>query len=380
VSVFTEWLTGLETVYRATDTAAREAIYRFRYEVYVAELGKAVANADHERRWVKDPEDEQPGTVLFYTGSPTAVTGSLRVQVWTPGTVPPAVRSRYSLDGFPGIEQEVVAESARLMVSRTRRGQLILPALARAGYELICAELGGNLVFANCASGLVRAYRRLGYRPYSGRLIPSDDGLRIPLVMVMSDLAYFQEQGSPLTALLKRYFGKGSRPYPDLAPYRPLLGSAGLSFKTDAHAVWQELHDDLLVQEDQPPPFLRDLPPAALKQLATRGFIVEVASDQVVTRENLVEKELFVILDGVAEVTAHDQRVALLHKGDVFGEIAFFMEAGRRTATIRTLAPCKFLVLRRRFLEELLRDDPAMAATLLLNLSRILAGRLAGML
>ncbi|MBM3466201.1 MAG: hypothetical protein FJX76_29290 [Armatimonadetes bacterium] len=57
--MFSEWLTGLAPVHRAESPAEREAIYRFRYDVYVAELGKAMPHADHERRTVRDPEDEQ---------------------------------------------------------------------------------------------------------------------------------------------------------------------------------------------------------------------------------------------------------------------------------------------------------------------------------
>jgi CRP-like cAMP-binding protein len=66
-------------------------------------------------------------------------------------------------------------------------------------------------------------------------------------------------------------------------------------------------------------------------------------------------------------------------RGEVFGEIALLADEGRRKATIRSLCPGRLLVLRRRFLAELMQEDPVLASRLLMNLSRILAGRLAGM-
>ena len=40
------WLTKLETVHKAETAAEREAIYRFRYQIYVEEL-KYEYEADH---------------------------------------------------------------------------------------------------------------------------------------------------------------------------------------------------------------------------------------------------------------------------------------------------------------------------------------------
>ncbi len=47
---------------------------------------------------------------------------------------------------------------------------------------------------------------------------------------------------------------------------------------------------------------------------------------------------MYVILDGAFEVEAGGgRRLALLEKGDLFGEVAFFTEAGERTASVRAV-------------------------------------------
>ena len=53
------WLTSLEQVHEAKTPEAREAIYRFRYTVYVEELGRELGGADHDRKRVCD-EDAGP--------------------------------------------------------------------------------------------------------------------------------------------------------------------------------------------------------------------------------------------------------------------------------------------------------------------------------
>src|SRR4029450_661517 len=55
------WLTRLETVRVAETAPEREGVYRFRYKVYIEELHYNL-EADHERKWLKQPEDELPET------------------------------------------------------------------------------------------------------------------------------------------------------------------------------------------------------------------------------------------------------------------------------------------------------------------------------
>ena len=98
------FLMNLEPVHRARTDDEREAIYRFRYQVYIVELKYPYEDADHERRWLKQAEDEDPHTTLFYTGTPDRVTSTVRVRTWGPGEVPAATFRSMSLDLFPGIE------------------------------------------------------------------------------------------------------------------------------------------------------------------------------------------------------------------------------------------------------------------------------------
>jgi CRP-like cAMP-binding protein len=372
------WLTKLETVHKAETAAEREAIYRFRYQIYIEEL-KYNYEADHERKWLKQAEDEQPWTTLLYTGSPDDISSTVRVQAWKPGEVPPAVFALTSMERFPGIERLGVSHIGRMMIRRSLRGKLVLPSLLAGGYEFLVGEKGADLAFLDCVPGIVRHYRQLGARPYGGRLIDLGYSPGIPLVIVLSDYAHLKRSGSIVAPLVKKYFGPGKRPPLDLEPYRHLFDSEQVPVEFDPEKVWEALQDRLLASDEAIPTFVDALSPGALFHLSESGYLLDVKAGDLITRAGIGQREMFVILEGACEVEGASKRIALLEKGDLFGEIAFFSESGERTATVRALTDCKLLVLRQKFLDELTTNDPEAACQILLNVSRIMAERMGGM-
>jgi CRP-like cAMP-binding protein len=372
------WLTRLDTVHRAETDEEREAIYRFRYQIYIEEL-KYNYEADHERKWLRQEEDDQPTTTLLYTGRPDDITSTVRVRAWKPGEVPPAVFALTSMDRFPGIEGLGVSHIGRMMIRRSLRGKLVLPSLLAGGYEFLVGEKGADLAFLDCVPGIVRHYRQLGARPYGGRLIDLGYSPGIPLVIVLSDYAHLKRSGSIVAPLVKKYFGEGKRAPLDLAPYRHLFESETVPVEFDPEKVWEALQDRLLAGEESIPTFVDALSPGALFHLSESGYLLDVKAGDLITRAGIGQREMFVILEGACEVEGASGRIALLEKGDLFGEIAFFSEAGERTATVRALSDSKLLVLRQKFLDELTTNDPEAACQILLNVSRIMAERMGAM-
>jgi CRP-like cAMP-binding protein len=147
----------------------------------------------------------------------------------------------------------------------------------------------------------------------------------------------------------------------------------------DPEKVWEALQDRLLASDETIPTFVDALSPGALFHLSESGYLLDVKGGDLITRAGIGQREMFVILEGACEVEGAGKRIALLEKGDLFGEIAFFSESGERTATVRALSNCKLLVLRQKFMDELVRNDPEAACQILLNVSRIMAERMGGM-
>ena len=375
--MFVSRLAKLDVVHEARTPEERHAVYAFRYAVYVEELGKELPGVDHERRVVVDDDDEADTSTILYTGSLDAVTSTVRIRAWPPVRVPGDVVDMFSLSLFPGIEDTTISEVGRLMIRPGLRGKLLLPALVREIYER-SVQAGVDLAFCYCAPGLVRHYRKLGFRPYAAPLVPDSDGLHVPMVAILSDAGYLKSVCSPTASLVSKYYGRGAgkrRPF-DVATLGGLLDPASATVELGSDKIWQEVQDGLM-QHHTGSPILEGLTDAEVRKLTAKGFMIKVDAGTLVTRTGNGEREMFVVLDGALEVrTESDLRLDVLGTGELFGELAFFRDDGRRTATVAALSECHLLVIRRRFLDELARTDPKLALHLHFNLGRILAERL----
>lgn len=375
--MFEPWLTKLEQVHEAKSREERDAVYAFRYEIYVEELGRDIGGVDHVRKVVCDEDDEQECSVLLYTGPLEEISATVRLRIWQPGRIPRHEFDMLSMSKFPGIEERTISELGRLMIRPTLRGKLLLPSLVRSVYERGVAA-GVDLGFCYCAPGLVPHYRKLGFRPYAAPLVPTVDGLEVPLVGIASDAKYLKQMGSPVASLVSRYYGTGpgKRPPFDLSILGDLLDPGASSIEFGRDQVWQEVQDGLL-QDAAASSILDGLSEAAVRKLTTKGFLLDVARDTLVTRAGHGQREMYIVLEGTLEVlSAEGRRLTVLGRGDLFGELAFFRDEGRRTASVKAASDCHLLVLRRHFLSELGKSDPDVALQLHFNLGRILSERL----
>ncbi len=365
-----------ESVKLATTQKEREAIYRFRYEVYVEELNRDYPDADHERKWLRDEDDLQDYALNLYMGPLDQIVAVVRVLVWPGGTVPEKYHRMFSMDIIPGIEDLVTCEIGRLMIRPSLRGKSIFPTLMDAMYEHLVAR-DVALCFLYCVPGLVKHYRKtIGARPYGGHLIPAGSSTGIPLMVIVSGSKYFAACGATFAEVSRKYFGPGQRPELDISPFRHVLEGDSVPVNLDETAVWTEFKHHLLEDESSMPTVMSSLAPESIKTLTSSGFTLDLSRGDVVARSGTEEREVYIILSGVFEVVDQGQRLAILEKGDLFGEIAFFTEAGQRSASVRALGDAQLLVLRRSFLEELNHSDPAAGFQILMNMGRVMAMRI----
>lgn len=366
---------ALEPVYMAETEAEREAVFAFRYSVYGAELGRKLGNADHGRHRVHDAEDDQPYTTLLYTDDGAGqVTGTMRIRRWGPGQVPAKDWEAFSMERFAGLAGMATAEIGRLMIEPGRRGQLGLVSMSCAVYQLCAGELDVDVAFINCAAGLVRHYRLLGFRTYAGRMVPTADGIEVPLVLIASDRTFLEQAGSFVAPFADLFYGPGKRAPVDIAPWARLLDADSAPVRFDSAAVWERVSRLRETADDQPS-MLESLSEDTVRKLSGQGFLMDIPAGQLLTEKGLTQREIFVILDGAFEVHDGDRRIAVLGRGDVIGEVGFFGTSGRRTASVTAASDGQVLVLRRRFVDELMKNDPACAAEILFGLARVLADR-----
>ena len=371
----------LEAVHRAITDEDREAVFHFRYQVYVEELKRAYQGQDSERRRLHDEEDNAEDAVLFYTGTVDNITSAARVRTWAPGGIPELNYNRLSLDRFEGIDKLNVAEVTRLMIRPNVRGKFLLPSLIIRGYEYLAGETGTDLAFFQCIPGLVHHFRKLGARPYGGALIEGGSSTLVPSVLVLSDYNYLRECGSFLAPYLKKYFfGPGRRRPLDTSAFEHVMLGHMVPLELDSLKIWDEIQDQLMQNENELPSFLDSLPTEAVRHIAAGGFLLKVSAGDVLTKKGTMEREMYLVLDGNFAVTSGNDHINTLVKGDLFGEIAFYLRSGERTASVKALTPGRVLVINHNFLKKLIHTDPDAAWQIMMNIGRIMAERLASML
>jgi CRP-like cAMP-binding protein len=106
------------------------------------------------------------------------------------------------------------------------------------------------------------------------------------------------------------------------------------------------------------------------------GHLEAVPPGTYITRKGELKTELYVLLNGRAEVRGADSKVLrVLSRGGVVGEMGLVRHR-QRSADVVATETTEFVVLDERFLQRIQRRYPRIASKVFLNLTRILSDRL----
>ncbi|MEZ4320724.1 MAG: cyclic nucleotide-binding domain-containing protein [Myxococcota bacterium] len=358
----------------ARTEAAREAIYRQRYEIYVLGQGRREApGVDHVAGRLVEPDDEDERTTLYYIGTPDDVVGSLRVRSWGPGERPDSITRTYRCDLLDGLDALAGFEITALMIrQRSRGGQRFLTLTMGAITDAVVRS-GAGYMLADCTPGLLRLYRRMGLRPYGAPPVMSYRGILLPLIALTGDLAHLRSVSSPLLAAAQAAIDDGVvQRVPVDHLVAQIEGAKGI--EVDPASILSEV-DRLLVEPADT--FFHRLPDATRKLLFDEGMVVTAHAGTTLVAQGIVDRDIYVVLEGIVEVRQGDRVLTTLGPGELFGEIAFFHDAGARTASVMAASDVRVFILRHQFLSRLKLRDPVQACEVLWTLGSLLAARAA---
>lgn len=352
----------------------KEAVYRFRYDVYVEEMGRYRDRADHARRMLHEPEDETGR--IGYASENGEVVATVRLS-W-PGHGPLSERQvrQYRLQPFlDQLPAEALAVGERGMIAPRLRGSDLLLDMMRRGLAF-SHEHRIQLTFGACEPHLLNLYLDLGHRTYSDENINSAEaGYLIPLVMVLEDYDYFVKLDSPLLTHLVD-FGPDSRIPACVEAFRRDSGAVTSGRLTSPTTYWSHVNE-ALEDANRVSAFDGLTEEEAIRCLGKSNIIECDAGDRVLKKGG-VARNLFVVLDGTLEVRDGKKLVSVLGPGDVFGEIAFLLGVPRSKDVFAATDGVRVLSLSESTIRKTIESDPAVAADLLLNISKMLCFRLLG--
>jgi CRP/FNR family cyclic AMP-dependent transcriptional regulator len=106
----------------------------------------------------------------------------------------------------------------------------------------------------------------------------------------------------------------------------------------------------------------------ALRGLAPHGAVRSFAKGVVVVNEGDATDSLYVVLSGRVKVFVSGENgrevvIGTISAGDYFGELV--LDGGPRSASVMTLEPCRFFLIPRRDVEQLMERNPAFARDLI---------------
>ncbi|HEY6317846.1 MAG TPA: cyclic nucleotide-binding domain-containing protein [Acidimicrobiia bacterium] len=347
--------------------ADKEAVYRFRYDVYVEEMGRYQDTADHERRLLVEPEDDH--SRVFLAREDDRVVATVRLTLGTDGFSDRQIR-QYGLQPFlDEIPPGYLAVGERAMVEPRHRGSGLLEELvAHSHTYLDDADL--RLVFGACEPHLLSLYLRMGQRTYADQNINSSEaGYLIPLISFPKGVEALRGAG----------LASGT---PASLPVcvEPIVASTGGAVRSPilmgSVAYSDELNRALHEVEHRGIGAFNNFTNAEIERCVARSNIIECNTGDRLLKEGGAARNIFVVLEGTLEVRDQSRVVGVVGSGEIFGEVAFLLEQPRASDVYAATDGTRILSLSESTLRKMIAEEPRIAAKLLLNMSKMLSMRL----
>jgi hypothetical protein len=348
---------------RATTDEEKEGVYRFRYSVYVEEMGRYNATADHAHKRLVDPEDDCSWN--FYAHDGTNVVATNRV-TWGVHGFSARQIEQYRLAPFLAeLPARVLFVGERTMVAAAYRGTTLATDFANGCVHPVPEE-DICVVFGACEPHLVSFYVQLGMNLYAPQNMNSEEsGYLIPLVTFPRGV--------------EALYGLGGRPGTPRCIESVLEGASAVTSPAivGERAYWQQLERTLRELRAQRAWLFDELTDDEIQHCIVRSNIITCATGDRVLKRGGSAHNVFVVLSGRLEARDGGRTVGVLDPGAVFGETAFLLQQPRALDVYAVDPGTRILSLSERVLRNIMNDEPAIATKLLTNISKTLCTRAA---
>ena len=136
-----------------------QAVYRFRYQVYVQELGRRSPHADYDIHQLRHPLDDTGVNIAAFDGP--SIIGVIRNNIGLDGSFGPFL-DFYGIGSGAYDHPRQTSITSGLMVTATRRGGIIGTRLATAAYKHGLSR-GTRWNFIDCIPSLEAFYLAFGW-------------------------------------------------------------------------------------------------------------------------------------------------------------------------------------------------------------------------
>ena len=167
-------------------------LYRFRYRIYVEEMGRVQLDADHERKTIQDALDEHGHNLLAFRYG--KLVGAARINFNELCT--PFYYELYQMNNQSVVTNKNASIVTRLMIDETYRKSTLAVRIFIACYEFGLWR-GIRCNFVDCNDHLIDFFKSFGYQHYIGKATHKEYGEVNPLKLDLHDEALFRQINSP---------------------------------------------------------------------------------------------------------------------------------------------------------------------------------------
>lgn len=274
-------------------------------------------------------------------------------------------REEYQLDLFDDAMIDKIGIFTRLAVLKSYRGSpAALVIMAFAFIDVL--ERGGQAILMACEPNLFKMYKRLGLRPIGPLHNSPSGGYRIPMICI-PDLEHFKLIRSPALPLLLRTIKWDH--YEDIKNwYWHLIKEKG------EIQMGATLYDTDESDKDEHWPVTNGLSEDSLKRFLKNAISIKCKEGDLLVARKDGGKFFGIIRRGFGKVVIGGKTIAILSKGDIFGEIAYILDQYRSADVVAGDSSTEIILFNATVMEQTASDSDKVI--IWNNLAKILAKRL----
>jgi len=347
-------------IIEAKSEAERQAIYQFRYEVLVNEMGRDIA--DHASEWKRISDEVDFWSHLFYIESQGQIVGTARLTVGGANEFPQEYYNIFQLGRFEQFcSQSNYLLGSKFMVAPQYRNSSAFFRLMRKGCE-VARENNVQFTFGGCNPYLLPTYEKFGYRIFASGFQDKGYGFIVPIICLTEDIEHYYAVHSPLlrvarkvtnSPVAKNWFVTN---FPEVVKQRVGI----LTSKSERWEYIAAVVGDPLVCIS----ILSDFYEEEAKCLLHAGSLIACRNGQQFIRRGDVCNELYILLRGEMAVYGLGKRIQLAKPGDAVGAMGLFGQT-HHYVNVTAIADCELLAISRFSFEKLQKSMPEIMAKLL---------------
>lgn len=196
-----------------------EAVYRFRYEVYVAELGRRQRYACHDTRSIRDPLDDTAHQIVAYKDE--EIVAVVRLNFVRDGNLG-EYEALYGISGLNTQEKATSAVCTRIMTARRYRHTPLGYRMIESAFRF-SAEHDVTICLIDVNEPRRELFEKLGFRLLD-RIEHPDYGRVCLMRLDGLDINHLRAVASPFAPLSEAYLAK--KKMPDELPGQLAVGPA----------------------------------------------------------------------------------------------------------------------------------------------------------